>query len=423
MRQIIKKHSVVIIILLCSSISFTGNANQRYENSKTVPSVDSLLEQSWNLRNADPDYSLHLSLAAIEHSLEMEDYYNLAKAHSFAGVASRIMGNYNRAIEYFFEGLHLSKEHHIPEQEGYAYINIANLYLYLQYYNQALENLEEALTIALEIDNKNMLGYIYLYQGRAEMNLHDYENAIESINKSLEIREEQNNVAGQAVNYKYLGDLYLQTNRESEALVNYQKAIEPANNSKDKDLLGNIYIKIAQIYCREQNYEQAVEMANRSLEIGKQTHAKPIVLDALKILEKDALNDENYRQANHYQQQIQLYQDSIFNQQLNEKVLVLEFEMEQQKKQAELALMEKEKELKALNFSKQKQINRILIGFLVLFFLAGVILYILLRKIETKNKLLHSQKEELKQINLAKNKMLMIIGHDLRNPVWNLKAL
>ncbi|MFW6352699.1 MAG: tetratricopeptide repeat protein, partial [Bacteroidota bacterium] len=388
MRQIKIKRTVVFMFLICTTLSYTGSANYLYENSKIVTSVDSLLEQSWNLRNIDPEYSLNLSLSAIEHAINMEDYYNLAKAYSFAGVATRIMGDYNRAIEYFFEGLHLSKKHHIPEQEGYAYINIANLYLYLQYYNQALENLEEALTIALKIDNKNMLGYIYLYQGRAEMNLHDYENAIESINKSLEIREEQNNVAGQAVNYKYLGDLYLQTNRESEALISYDKAIKSTNSSKDKDLLGNIYIKIAQIYCREQNFEQAVEMAKKSLEIGKQTQAKPIVLDALKILEKDALNEQNFRQANYYQKQIQLYQDSIFNQQLNEKVLVLEFEMERQKKQAEMDLMEKEKELKALNLSKQKQINRILIGFLVLFFIGGLILFVLLKKIETKNQLL-----------------------------------
>ena len=425
MRQIIKKHTVVVIFFVCTTIHYSGSAIHLYENrnSNPVSLSDSLLEQSWNLRNADPEYALHLSIAAIEHARESKDHYNLAKAHSFAGVATRIMGDYNRAIEYFFEGLHLSKKHHIPEQEGYAYINISNLYLYLQYYNQALENLEEALKIALEIDNKNMLGYIYLYQGRAEMNLHDYEKAIESINKSLEIRKEQNNVAGQAVNYKYLGDLCLQTNRESEALIYYEKAINSTNSLKDKDLLGNIYIKIAQIYCRDQNFEQAVEMAKRSIEIGKQTQAKPIVLDALKILEKDAMNEQNFRQANHYQKQIQLYQDSIFNQQINEKVLVLEFEMERQKKQAEIELMEKEKEIKSLNLSKQKQTNRILIGFLVLFFMGGMILFVLLKKIETKNKLLYRQKEELRQTNLAKNKMLMIIGHDLRNPVWNLKAL
>lgn len=425
MRKIVKNQTVLFVFLffismLCHS---TGIAGVLYQNNHQTPDLDSLLERIWNIRNVNPEQALYLSLTAIDHAREKEDYYNLAKAHSFAGVSARIMGDYNRAIEYFFDGLHLSKTHHIPEQEGYAYINISNLYLYLKYYNQALENLAEALKIAKALDHENMLGYIYLYRGRAEMNLTEYDKAIESISKSLTIRKEQNNLAGQAVCYKYLGDLYLQTGVESQALANYEKALESTNKLKDKDLLGNIYIKIAQIHCLNQDFEQAVEMAGISLEIGKQTQSKPIILDALKVLEKNALNEQNFRQANNYQQQIQVYQESIFNQELNEKVLVLEFEMEQQKKQAQIALMEKEKEIKALNLSKQKQINGILTGFLVLFFLGGLVLFFLLKKIETKNKELHKQKEALRQTNLAKNKMLMIIGHDLRNPVWNLKAL
>jgi signal transduction histidine kinase len=51
------------------------------------------------------------------------------------------------------------------------------------------------------------------------------------------------------------------------------------------------------------------------------------------------------------------------------------------------------------------------------------VLLLLLSKLRQKNNLLSRQKEELKQTNTAKDRMFMVIGHDLRGPVWNLRAL
>jgi two-component system sensor histidine kinase/response regulator len=56
---------------------------------------------------------------------------------------------------------------------------------------------------------------------------------------------------------------------------------------------------------------------------------------------------------------------------------------------------------------------------------AGLFVYVLinLKHRRTQNNLLKKQKEELDNINKTKDKMFLIIGHDLRGPIGNLKSL
>jgi len=397
--------------------------NHKQEIKDPNERLELLLNEAWNLRNSYTEQSLQLGLKSIELADSLNDHYNLVKGFSFTGVSYRLLGNYNKAIEYFFEGLALAKQYQIPQQEGYAYINIANLYIYLQYYQQAFENLTSALEIALNIENKDMLSYIFLNKGRVLMHMDSLDSAIVQINKSLELRIETDNIPGQADCHKYLGDIYYNKNDLANARKNYDLALDKVNETDDRHLVGNIYLQKANIFCKNKEYQDAYNLALNAYNIGHELNSKLLIHNSLKVLSRVDLNSQRYETAAYRLIQMNQYSDSLFNQQLSEKVLSLEFELERQKQQSAMDLLKKDKEIQELKYSRQRIFTIWLIVFLILMVLAGAILLRLLKKLNEKNQQLSIQKEELKISNSAKDKMFMVIGHDLRGPVWNLRAL
>lgn len=385
--------------------------------------LEYLIDQCWNLRNHLPDQSIQLGLRAIGLADSLGDYYNLAKAHGFTGVSYRLLGDYNKAIELFFKGLALSKKHEIPQQEGFAYINIANLYIYLEFYTQALESLAPALEIATNINDNEMLSYIFLNKGRVLLHLDSINPAIENIRLALQIRIESGNTPGQAVCYKYLGDIYFNLHDFQSARENYEMALATVNKQEDMDLLGNIKLKQAQIYCQTEKFSEAFPLAKSALSTGQELNSRLLIHDALKILSRVDMQFGRFESAATRLVEMNQYADTLFNQQLSEKVLSMEFQMERQKQQAELDIITRDKEIQSLKISRQRFLNIGLIVFTLLLFITGSILLILLNKLKQKNLLLSQQKEDLKLINAAKDRMFMVIGHDLRGPVWNLRAL
>ncbi|MDY6799614.1 MAG: tetratricopeptide repeat-containing sensor histidine kinase [Bacteroidota bacterium] len=382
-----------------------------------------LTDLSWELRNSDPEKSIEYGLEAIKLASKYNDYENYIKAHSFVGVAYRILGKYSEALDYYFKGLELSKQYNDKEQEGYSYINIGNLYIYQEYYNIAIENLLKAREIAEAINHKRMLAYTYLNLGRTKMLKKEYNEALDYLEKALDLRIDLNNIPAQAVCYKYIGDVYFELNQYELAHKNYNKTIETVDKDSDIDLLANAYVKKSFLYCQHGDYDMAKDFAEKSLMLANEIGSRLLIRDAFKVLSRVNYQLGSYKKASDYNNRIINLNDTLFNQELSEKIFDLEYRLEKQKKQAEIDLLNKDKTIKDLELHRTRLFNIALLVILAL--LVGTFIYVLytLKHRRQQNLLLEKQKEELSKINATKDKMFLIIGHDLRGPIGNLRSL
>ncbi|MFO7827185.1 MAG: tetratricopeptide repeat-containing sensor histidine kinase [Bacteroidales bacterium] len=424
-----KKYLLFILYIFFFS-SILANSNQVIDSlyqelNRTHDSLKAeiLNELSWELRNSFPEKSIEHGLKAMEMAQKFDDYENYIQAHSFVGVAYRILGKYSESLDYYFKGLELAKKYNDKELEGYSYINIGNLYIYQEYYNIAIENLLKAKDIAEGINHKRMLAYIYLNLGRAKMLKKEHDDALDYFQQALNLRIELNNIPAQAVCYKYIGDVYFEQNQYEQAQDNYDKTIETVDKDSDIDLLANAYVKKSFLYCQHENYQQAKYFAEKSLDLATKVGARLIIRDAYKVLSKVNYNLGNYQKAADFNNQIIALNDTLFNQQLSEKIFDLEYRLEKQKKQAEIDLLNKDKKIKELELHRTRLFSIALL--IILGILFGTFLYVLhsLRYRRKQNRLLEKQKEELARINATKDKMFLIIGHDLRGPIGNLRSL
>ena len=425
-----KKTALFFFVITLSLFCFSNNQIQADSLINQLNSTpDSLKaavlnEISWELRNSTaPHRSVEYGKQAIELATKYKNYENLVKAYSFVGVAYRILGNYSESTDYYYKGLELAKKYNIIEQEGYSYINIANLHIYQEYYNSALENLNKALEIAEKADDKRMKAYVFLNFGRAQLLRKEYDNALINFEKTLALREEIQQISGLAVCYKYLGDVYFEKKNFENALIKYKESLKTVDKESDKDLTANIYIKIAEIYLHSKEYNLAETNANNAQLIAEEIGAKLVIRDALKVLSEVYYQTEQFKKTAESNKCIIKYNDSLFNQQLSEKIFNLEYKFEKEKKQAEIDLLNKDRQIQELLLTRSKTLSVTLSIILIL--ITGMFIFFLYtyRHRQKQNKILEKQRDELKRLNLTKDKMFLIIGHDLRGPVGSLISL
>jgi two-component system, sensor histidine kinase and response regulator len=449
------KELVFLFLILPLTLSANELSSKQNQDSLTVKGdsarISSLLSLCWDLRNASPEESVKYGTEAIHLASFHKDYNSLAKAYSFVGVAFRVMGKYSKSVDYYYKGLEIAEKHDIPEQAGYAHLNLANLYIYQELSALAHDNLKKSEAIARKINNKPMLAYVYLFNGRIFSLEGKPDSALISYQKSLALRQELNNLGEQANCYKYIGDIYFQKNDFLAAIENYNMSLVKVDKQNDKDLYANLLIKKSLIFAKEDHLKEASEMAHEGLKIASEIGANMTIRDGLQVFVIISLKTHDYKSASDFQQRVILYNDTLFSKQLSEKIFLLEYQLEKQQRNAKIDLLNKDNAIKELKLKRIKIISIGLISIIVLLMAVFIVLLILLRQRRAHEKLLEmhnleivnqhnsieqqnreltdanekleKSEEELKRLVQTKNKLFSIIAHDLRNPFTALTGL
>lgn len=391
-------------LLGLACLSSLGNNQSKLESllllldgQKDSSRIPTLLSISWELRNSNPEKSIQFGLEAIELATLYKDYENLAKAHGFVGVSFRVMGNYLQSIDYYYTGLEISIKYGITEQEGFAYLNLANLHIYQEYYNSAIDNINRAESIANRIGNKQMLAYAFLYFGRAMQLKNELDSALIYFQKALDLRSDLGRIPEQAVCYKYIADIYLQKREYRSALENYNKSLATIDKLTDMNLHANILVKKSMVYFDLNDLNLASDLAKQSLEIANKIGASLVIRDASQVLATISKKNNNYKLASEYLESVINNNETLFGQQLSEKIFFLEYQIERQQKENQIDILNKDNTIKELELKRARTIS---IALLIILSLIGILLIatlITLRERRKRTKLLEKQNHEIIQ--------------------------
>jgi len=399
---------LILFSLLSVSCLAVANHQQLVDSLKTQleHSDDSLkikilLQLSWEYRNFNPELSLQYGLEAINLADKYKDYEGCANAHSFVGVAYRILGNYSEAIDHYFTGLDIANRHGIKEQEGYAYINLANLHVYQGHYTKANENLSKALVIANETNNQSMLAYVFANFGRAKLLNNELDSALWFFGKALDIRKQINQLPQQAVCYKYMADIYFLKGNFRLASENYNRSLEVVNKENDIDLYANILLKMSLIELKKNNLNTSLKYATKGKAIGQEIGARLIIRDASEILAELYMLQGDYKKASNYLQSVIQYNDTLFGQQLAEKLFFLEYQLENEIKESRIEVLNRDNTINELKLSRAKNSIITLSIIISLIGILFVFTLFLLHYRHTKSILLEKQNIEINSQRLS----------------------
>jgi len=397
---------IIIIILLSQEfISYNNIDSLKYivNTSKTDTLVlKSLLKLSQHYKEKDPYLSLKYSFKGLKLSNKLKDTLNIIYFKVNIGTSYYTLAKYDSSLIYWLNGYKLSEK--ISFTKGIAMLsgNLGLIYEINNDFDNALKYQQISLTNNKKLNNLynvagtlNNIGILYSYKN-------NYDKELEYYNEALKLRLKLGDSIEIASSYLNIGTVYYAINDYNNAFRNYILARDIYKKLKNINGLSEVCLNIGQLYVKKKNGKQAIKFLNESLEHSLKENNKLLIKEIyLNLSDAYSINGDILESYEYFKKFSNL-KDSIFNQESFNQITEMQTKYETEKKESEILLLNKDKQLKNTellkrNIEVRKQraiIYSFIIGFIIIV-LFTIIIYRLYRQKMIANIILAQQKEEI----------------------------
>jgi serine phosphatase RsbU (regulator of sigma subunit) len=231
---------------------------------------------------------------------------NKVKTLNQLSVQHRIIGSFEKALEFAGQALELSKNVTVgktrgwPMGEGAALQYTGIVYANQGNYPEALKNFLASLQIREKIGDRrgvaislNNMGNVYHIQG-------NYQEALKNQFAALKIREEIGDKNGIAGSLNNIGLIYDDQGNYSEALKNNLASLKIREDIGDKNGIAISLNNIGNIYSNQGNYSEALKNHLATLKIFEELGSKNGIATSLNNIGNVNLYQSNYSEALKY---------------------------------------------------------------------------------------------------------------------------
>lgn len=305
-------------------------------------------------------------------------------------------GNYASSLDNFLAGLKMAQQAGDIKQVVEIERTIGYLYNVLGEFEKAIPYQTDALKHAESIGYKIGMSGAYNAIGKTYKTQGNYPASLDGYTKGLRIDEELKDSGGIYIDYGNIADVY-------ERMGNYPEAFKHINVYLDylwgshrfedrvswgEWVLGKAYTHSGDPVNGLKHAKYALEQANK---VGWRLYLREIT----QLIAESAAKLKQWDTAYKYQVLSANYKDSLTGQEIARKTTMLQASFELDKKQAEIALLTKDKQLQVEENRREKAFLFALLGGLASLIVFAVVLYRNNRHKQKANLLLQKQKEEI----------------------------
>ena len=287
---------------------------------------------------------------AISLSREINDLKVVPTALNNIGYIFKQQGNVVEALNYYHKSLKLNKLTNDKEEEALCLNNIGGIYFLEKEYDKALEYYREALIIEKKSGTKKGQGRLYANIGAIYKEQNKANLAIEYFDYSIKIYKSIEYYRGLGLSLTKQAELELNLYKKDENDKHYLnsaiKKLLKAKNilEKEKDNEGIVFtlFNLSKAYLYKGDIEKANLYGQKSLIISKKIGFPSSIRDASEVLQKIAIQKNNYKRAYYMQKLYYKMDDSISNQSTKEGIIQKQYQYEYEKKVIRDSLKAKE---------------------------------------------------------------------------------
>ena len=293
--------------------------------------------------------SLKLSFKALELSHKIGFRENEGSDLYFIGVTYKQLGNFEKALEYLYQSLHIFREDENRLFQSYPINVIGSIYFENGDYIKALEYFDEGLAIRqASLDKLGEAGSLDNI-GFTHFKLGNYAQAISYCKQSLVIAESTQDERTQSNALLHLAEIYKQTGDIENATKFSNRSLELKKTIGDRRREVEMLLFLADLY-KSVDHNKVLEVLNNALRIAEETKMLDLFSRTHFHLSGYYKQDGNYEEAvKHLEAHINLEKEFNKNA-IGQKILTLEIthKVEETRKEADAA-KQKNEELTRLN--------------------------------------------------------------------------
>ncbi len=361
--------------------------------------------------NDNPDTSVVIALSAINVAEKIKFNSGLALALKNMGIGYYLQGKYIDAIKTWQQALETYKligdkkgVANMLSNQGAVYFNQGDDAKSLELHFQSLkisEEIEDTLRIVTSLNN---IGAVYLNKKAT------YKEALENFLRSYKLSKiinDQYLIGTASVN---LGEIYYKMDNDSASLIYLAQALRAYAGTEDVpyalNYLGRVYLRekefdlaldkhkealevskklntkldmtqslvaLAQAYAAKGDVVSAIDSYKKAIEVGIPLKARTEIKDAYEGLTFAYSQQHDFSNAFKYQNLLLAIKDTIYNIETDKKLGTIQFTFDIEKKESQINLLNKDKEIQQQELRRQKLVrNSFIGGFAVVLLFAGI---------------------------------------------------
>lgn len=334
-------------------------------------------------RKGDFTSAFEYSTKALRWNDSIQNLPALAASYRCMASVYNSQGNTNKSIEFFLKDLTLHTKLNDQKSIGRALNNLSFSYLTGKMIDSAILYTNKALAFNLKLKDDYLIAFAYRNAGD-----------LSEVRKLLD-------------SAKYYFNL----------------SVQYATKIKSIQLQLTSLYRIGRILNNKNNYKESIPYLENALQLSNQMGAKSETALIYSLLATAYEGVGDYKKAYQIQKKSSQLNDSLYQEKSRSRLAEMQAKFEAEKKQSEINQLRIEKELEIENNQRKTILNFSLI-------ITMIVVIILLINIWRKNKyktatnlLLQTQKKDLEETLLLKDRVFSIVSHDLRSPIASLNAV
>ncbi|MGH1363823.1 MAG: tetratricopeptide repeat protein [Calditrichia bacterium] len=334
-------------------------------------------------------------------SLDCENNLNL-------GIIYRKLGSYQESLDYFYKALECQKKRSDLLAEADVYAEIGLIYQQINDNSRALTHLTSALNITKKLGDSVRTGRFLNNIGSLYQSMQEYSKALEFHFKAYKTREALDDMEGVAESANHIGKNYLLKNRYGLAMDYFASAMENSSQLNNKELGIRIQLNTAVANGKLRQNVIAMRLGKDALWKSREAGNTELVIASLETLALLCEERRDYQGALVYQRQVKIAEDSVMQRKVSNRIATFNSIFQKEK---EVALLQKDAELKQAILTRQQTWTYALLGIVIT---CGIIAGLLLSRYRIRKKAHNELKRAFKELEAANKELKVVNRHMIR---------
>ncbi|MFT3910736.1 MAG: adenylate/guanylate cyclase domain-containing protein [Ferruginibacter sp.] len=367
-------------LLLCLNIYFTNAQVNEIDSLKHILTGSSSSEQATiNYQigslffSSVPDSAIYFYDEALKLSRALNNDTLAAKCLNRIGILNYNAGEYEKAIGNLFSALKIF-EHHKDQPRSIRCLQ----YLGMAYneqgmYDKAVDYAKQSLEISKSIGDKastavgmTNIGSVYYAQG-------NYDKALEYFQQGLHIMEEMENQQGIADGLNNVALIYEEKKNSAKALEFHLRSLALAKDMDERRGIAVSYHNIGRVYKTMAKFPIAIQYLDSCITLAKEGDDMAFLKDVYNTLSEVYSDMGNFEKAYQAHLAYSKLNDTLMNAETKRQFAEMNAKYETEKKDKQIGLLNKDKEIAIERMRKEKIIRYSLIGgFAIVLLFAGI---------------------------------------------------
>ncbi|MCC3153551.1 tetratricopeptide repeat protein [Hymenobacter sp. BT770] len=407
----------------------TARRQQRPQPSRLdTAGVRRLLALAQELRATDAAQATKLSYQALELARQLHDSRAEGEARLAISIGLRRQSQFEQARTYALQALRLFQSRADPRGQGKAWLqlslihmlqgnpapalaaalkglplaekagdaqtvtrleaNLGDIYYSMGNYAEALAVLRVVLKRGERTGDKQVVLTALNGLGNSYEQLRKWPQALAYYQRALALSRELGDTSGEIGNETNLAQVHGMLGHQAEALAHGLRARQLVQATHDDYNLPLVELMLAQAYLLAQQPDSALALAHQSLTLSEQARSKDNIRKAADILARAYALRRNFEQAYRYRTLHMAYNDSLSGEDTQRRTSALRFGYELDRKQAQINLLTKTRELQAQTAARQRmQLYGLLAGLVGVVLVVALLLRNIFLKLRTNRRL------------------------------------